>query len=80
MPTIFLALGLRFYFFTREHGPIHVHVRNADGKAKYEIEKDIKLISNTGIKNKDLKLAESIIEENKEHFIEEWKKILTPEI
>ncbi|MDR0832689.1 MAG: DUF4160 domain-containing protein [Candidatus Symbiothrix sp.] len=74
MPTIFLALGLRFHFFSREHEPIHVHVRNADGKAKYEIEEEIKLISNTGIKNKDLKIAESIIEENKELFIKEWKE------
>jgi len=29
MPTILLAFGLRFYFL-----PIHVHVENADGRAK----------------------------------------------
>ena len=75
MPTIFIALGLRFHFFTREHEPIHVHVQNADGKAKYEIENEIRLIYNTGIKNKDLKIAESIIEENRDEFIEEWKKV-----
>jgi hypothetical protein len=43
------------------------------GRAKYEIEREIKLIYNTGIKNKDLKIAESIIEENRDAFIEEWK-------
>ena len=75
MPTIFIALGLRFHFFTRDHEPIHVHVQNADGKAKYEIENEIRLIYNTGIKNNDLKIAESIIEENRDEFIEEWKKV-----
>jgi len=75
MPTIFAALGLRFHFFTHDHEPIHVHVQNSDGKAKYEIENEILLIFNTGIKNKDLKIAESIIEENKDVFIEEWRRV-----
>jgi len=73
MPTIFHALGLRFHFFSHDHEP--VHVQNSDGKAKYEIENEIKLIYNTGIKNKDLKIAESIIEENRDVFINEWKKV-----
>ena len=55
--------------------PIHVHIQNADGRAKYEIDNEIKLIYNTGIKSKDLKIAESIIEENRAVFIEEWKKV-----
>jgi hypothetical protein len=75
MPTIFYALGLRFYFFSHDHGPVHVHVQNGDGKAKFEIENEIRLMYNTGIKNKDLKIAESIIEENREVFIDEWKKV-----
>jgi hypothetical protein len=31
-------------------------------------------VYNHGLKKKDLRLAESIIEENKENFIEEWNK------
>jgi hypothetical protein len=71
----YVYFGLYFHFFTRDHEPIHVHVRNADGRAKYEIENEMKLIYNTGIKSKDLKIAESIIEENRDAFIEEWKKV-----
>lgn len=26
MPTVLLAFGLRFYFYSGEHQPIHVHV------------------------------------------------------
>ena len=45
--------------------------KNADGDAKFEIN-PIRLIENNGMKNKDLKLAESIIEENKEIIEQKW--------
>jgi hypothetical protein len=60
----------------RDHRPIHVHVENGDGEAKFEIEKEIVLVYNHGLKAKDLKLAESILEENKDNFINEWVKAL----
>ncbi|MCL2097732.1 MAG: DUF4160 domain-containing protein [Bacteroidales bacterium] len=73
MPTLLTIFGLRFYFYSGDHDPIHIHVENADGEAKFEIETNIKIIYNHGLKNKDLRLAESIIEENKENFITIWK-------
>jgi len=75
MPTLLNLFGLRFYFYVNDHQPIHIHVENADGEAKFELETDLKLIYNKGLKPKDIRLAESIIEENKENFIEQWKKI-----
>jgi Domain of unknown function (DUF4160) len=73
MPTLFIIFGLRFSFYSNEHLPIHVHVRNSDGEAKFEVE-TVKLISNKGLKNKDLSLAISIIEENEEIIIAKWKE------
>ena len=77
MPTLLILFGLRFYFYVNDHQPIHVHVENADGEAKFELETDVKLVYNKGLKNKDLRLAESIIEENRENFIEQWKKVFS---
>ena len=37
MPEILRIFGLRFFIFSREHEPIHVHVESADGKAKFNI-------------------------------------------
>jgi len=74
MPTIFIALGIYFRFYTREHEPIHVHIKTADGKAKFDIEPEIKLVKNDGVKPKDLKHAEAIIEENRELIVSEWRK------
>jgi hypothetical protein len=73
MPTVFYYFGLQFLFYSNDHEPIHVHVQNADGEAKFKIE-PICLIENRGLKNKDLKLAEIAIEENKEVIIERWKE------
>ena len=52
---------------------IHVHVRNSDGEAKFEVE-TVRLVSNKGLKNKDINSAIAIIEENKEIIISEWKE------
>lgn len=71
MPTLFIIFGLRFFFYSNEHLPIHIHVKNTDGEAKFEVE-NVKLISNKGLKKKDINLAESIIEENKEIIILKW--------
>ncbi len=71
MPELFRLFGIRFFFFSNEHLPIHVHIENGDGDAKFQI-KPIKLLSNNGMKNKDLKLAESIIEENEELIEKRW--------
>ncbi len=76
MPTVLLIFGIRFYFYSREHEPMHVHIENADGKAKFVIEPQIRLAENKGMKNKDIRLAESIIEENRDFIVEEWRNRL----
>ncbi len=73
MPTLFIIFGLRFFFYSNEHLPIHVHVRNADGEAKFEVD-PVQLVDNKGIKRKDISLAESLIEENNEIIIAKWKE------
>jgi len=73
MPELFRLFGIRFFFFTNEHLPIHIHIENADGDAKFEIY-PVKLVQNNGIRNKDLKLAESIIEEDEDLIRKRWEE------
>ena len=69
--------GMRFFFYSREHEPIHVHVKGADGKAKFDIlPEGIVLVKNEGLKPKDIKAAEMVLEENKELAIEKWNENL----
>ena len=74
MPELFRMFGMRFFFYMNDHLPIHIHVRNADGEARFEVE-IVKLIESKGIKPKDLVLAEALIEERKEEIIKKWKEV-----
>ena len=74
MPTLFTIFGLRFYFYSDEHLPIHVHIENGDGKAKINVEPNIEIVSNNGIKPKDLKKDLTIIEIYRDDIIQEWKE------
>ena len=75
MPEILLMFGMRFFFSSRVHEPIHVHVKGADGKAKFDIlPEGIMLVKNEGLKPKDIKAAEMVLEENKELAIEKWNE------
>ena len=75
MPEILRMFGMRFFFYSREHEPIHVHVKSADGKAKFDIlPEGIVLVKNEGLKPKDIKAAEMVLEENKELAIEKWNE------
>lgn len=71
MPTVIYVYGLRFFFYSEEHLPIHIHVVNGDGKAKIDVEK-CTVISNSGLKPKDLKRALDVVNLFKDYIIEAW--------
>lgn len=73
MPTLFILFGLRFFFYSNDHEPIHVHVRSADGEAKFKIE-PLELVENKGLKTREINLAESLIDENIEVIKERWNE------
>jgi hypothetical protein len=58
MPNLLTIFGLRFFFYSREHEPVHVHVESKEGLAKFEIQGGlVKLVESKGMKHNDLKLA-----------------------
>lgn len=73
MPTILFLFGLRFFFYSEEHLPMHVHVKNGDGKAKILLE-TAEVVSNTGIKPADLKKAVEAVKQYKTEMIKAWKE------
>lgn len=76
MPEIFRKFGYRFSFYSNEHLPIHVHVRKADGEAKFEIKNNVsvQLVSSYGLKLPELAKAQSLVEKNIELIIDTWIK------
>ncbi len=71
MPTLFILLGFRFFFWSNDHEPIHIHISKGDAEAKYNV-CGVELVENFGFKKSELRLIESIIEENKDIIIDRW--------
>lgn len=73
-PTVFLAKGFRFFFFSREESRIHVHVQCSGGEAKFWVEPEVKLAQNYGLKDKEIREAKELIEERIDEIKTAWKK------
>ena len=73
MPTLFIVFGFRFMFYSNDHEPIHVHVIKGDAEARFQVLPEVSLLDNRGLKPAELKLAESLVEENKETIVANWK-------
>ena len=73
MPTLFTVFGFRFLFYSNDHEPIHVHVIKGNTEARFQLQPEVQLLDNKGLKPAELKLAESLVEENKEMIVERWK-------
>ena len=73
MPTIFILFGFWFLFYANYHEPIHVHVVKRNIHAKFTIN-PVALVENHGLKPSEIKMAESVIEENAEIIAEHWNK------
>ena len=75
MPEIFRFYGFSFFFYSREHEPIRVHVEGNDGYAVYDLDNgSFVLREKQNIKSNDQKKIEAVIEENKDIIIKRWKE------
>ena len=72
MPAIFEQDGFRFFFYSNDHRPIHVHVRYAGGEAVFLIEEGVELRESSGLKVRDLKRAQELAEEHRAVIISKW--------
>ena len=78
MPTVLFVFGLRFYFYSDEHLPIHIHVKNGDGKAKINVN-TLEIIENSGIKPSDIKKAIDLVKQYQDDIIKSWKEYFDEE-
>ena len=80
MPEVFRLFGFTYYFFSREHKPVHVHIEGADGYAVYDLDGDrfVQRYSK-GIKAGDLRRIEAVLEENKDTIVKSWNSYFNDE-
>ena len=73
MPEIFRFFGFSFFFYSREHEPLHIHVEGNGGMAKFDWNgKEFVLTVRHNIKAGDFKKIKTVIDENADIIIAQW--------
>ena len=73
MPTVLKINGFRFFFYSNEHLPIHIHIEKDSKTAKFNLE-TIELTRSRGFNASELKEIRKLVNENFELFINKWNE------
>ena len=76
MPIIIKIDGFRFFFYSNEHPPKHIHIEKAEKTAKFNLE-FIELIKSSRFNASELKQIRSLVEENQELLIQKWDEFFS---
>ena len=71
MPTVLRIDGYRFFFFSDEHTPEHIHIEKGDSYARIEIE-SLKVTDSYNLNSKELKKLVSLVTKNKDKLKGTW--------
>ena len=71
MPTILRIDGYRFFFFSDEHTPKHIHIENGDSFVRIEIE-SLKVTNSYNLNSKELKKLVDLVSKNKDKLKGAW--------
>ena len=74
MPTVFEKDGYRFFFYSNEHLPVHIHVSHGGGEAIFNIENVIELRDSHNFKIQELSKAKKLAIKNKDIIMEKWNE------
>jgi len=73
MPTVLRVDGFRFFFFSDEHLPLHIHVEKAECYLRVELE-NLTLTDNYGFSSKEVQRIVAIVRANQIDLIGAWNE------
>ncbi len=73
MPTILRIDGFRFFFFSDEHLPSHIHIEKGDGYARIELE-SIKITDSYNLNSKELKKLSTLVKQHNDELRKVWNE------
>lgn len=73
MPTLLRENGYRFFFFSDEHLPKHVHVEKSDKYIRIELE-TLKVTDSYQMTSKEIHEVVGLVEKHREIFLEGWNE------
>lgn len=71
MPTVLRVDGFRFFFFSDEHLPMHIHVEKGDGYMRVELE-SLKVTKKYKLSANDEKKILALTQEHQHTLIGAW--------
>jgi hypothetical protein len=74
MPRVFERDGYKFFFYSNEHRPIHVHVQYGGGEAVFDVEGRIELRESQGMKVRELARAQELAEAHQKLIVRKWNE------
>ena len=74
MPTVLRYRGFRFFFYTNEHLPIHIHVEKDNKTAKFNLEPMVELLYSRKFKASEISEMRKVITENKQFLKDKWNE------
>ena len=76
MPEVFRKYGFSFFFYSKEHEPIHIHVEGEEGLVIFDLidgEFVVREIKGK-LKTSSLKKILKAVEDNKNRIIDSWNE------
>ena len=71
MPTIFREDGYRFFFFSDEHLPKHIHIEKGDSYVRIEL-LTLSVTHSYRISQKEIRKLLKLVEQNRKMMIGAW--------
>lgn len=71
MPIILRIDGFRFFFYTNEHLPKHIHIEKGEGTAKFNLY-PVELVKSKRFKATEISDIRKLVLENRELLNQKW--------
>lgn len=75
MPTVLFIFGIRFFFYPNDHEPIHIHIEYQGKSAKIQVEPEVIVVENNGLKAQTIKKAVDTVVFYKDDIIAAWHEV-----
>ncbi len=73
MPTLIILDGYRFFFYSNDHDPPHIHIEKDNKTAKFNLE-PIELVKSKRFNAAELKKIRIMVEDNVELCKQRWNE------
>jgi len=73
MPTILKIKGYRFFFYSNEHIPIHIHIEKNEGTAKFTLT-PVELIKSKKVTASEIHEMRKLVIKNVEFLKQKWNE------